>query len=353
MRAFKLLIATILLVLCPIGFAQGQAPGTNAEILKELRELRKAVDELTKKVDALGAKEKPQGAATEEEEEAAVAAQPRGETWTKRGPDLKALGEIKLPENPTKDQVKEYISRIAAASRNQNTCSPQDPQVNMLTRVGAENLDLLIEAAGGEWVASYYVIPAIVRLAREEDKKMILEALPYTHDLVKVVLNRGWEEDARETLLPQLRVAGYLPTEWVQAVANLRDPRTYDNLKNYLINGNNKYWTYGAIKDLPGIDLTEAVAEAWRYAKRERGYEAAYMAPVALEYGHKDALELIVNSLGKSDHDASYVREAEQLIVEYTDAGGSNEEIRKWFAANKDKLVFDPVTKKFRVQEGK
>jgi len=354
MRALTFLMITILLVPGPIAFAQEQTAPTNAEILKELRELRKAVDELTKKVDALGAKQE----AKKPDEEAAAEAELRGgegpEDFTSRGPDLKALREIKLPENPTKDQVKEYISKIAAASRNQNTFSSDDQQVNMLIGVGPENLDLLIQAARRQGPASYYIVPAIVRLAREEDKKRILEALPYTHDLVEVVLNRGWEEDAREILLAELRGGPqYLPPQWIQALANLRDPNTYQDLKNFLINGGNRYSTYEAIKDLPGIDLTQAVAGAWKAAKGEGRWEAPYMAPAALEYGQKDALEFVINSLGRSDRDAGYVQEARQLIMQYTDARGSNEEIRKWFAANKDKLVFDPAARKYRVQEAK
>jgi len=358
MRALTVLMVTLVFVFPPAAYAEEQAAPTNAEILKELRELRKAVDGLTKRVEALEGKP----AAPAQDEEAAAEVKLGGSTswWPSLGGaderkvNTKALGAIKLPENPTKDQVKKYVSSILAASRGQNLFSDRDPQVRMLMDVGPENLDVLIAATKDQTSGDVYVVPAIVNLAREEDKAQILKALAYTHTLAKVVVEKGWEEDAKDILLAELRDrAEYVPTEWVRAVANLQDPNTYDDLKKYLISGGNKRWTYDAIKDLPGIDLTDAVAKAWERAKRSRYGEADEAAGFAAEFGHVDALGYLIRSLSGSQRSTYAAQEAREVIMRCTDARGTSEQIRKWFGENKDKLVFDPVAKKYRVQEAK
>ena len=104
------------------------------------------------------------------------------------------------------------------------------------------------------------------------------------------------------------------------------------------------------IKNLPGIELDTTVAEAWIVAQ-DSEWERPSMAPVAVEYGYLDALEYVVESLDRERPWASWRRPARVIILRHTEARGTNEEIRQWFEQNKDRLVFDPETKKFRVGE--
>ena len=345
MRAVIWATGAGLLVSCIVALGQENAQPTNAELVKEVRELRKAVEalsgkveELDKKLEAGKAKPAPQPFLEREE----------------RGPDVEALGAIKLPQNPTKQQVREYVNQILQASQGQNTFSTDDPQVRMLMAVGPENLDVLLEASATQGLDDVYATVAIAALARDEHKKMVLDALRYNHGLAKVVLEKGWEQDARDILVAGLeRGARYLPTEWVEAVARLRDPKTYDALKGFLISGSNRSFTYDVIKRLPGIDLTDAVAQAWETAQFEGKWEAARMAPAAVEFGHKDALEYIIDSLDEPEGSPDAVYGGRAAIMRYTEARGTTEEIRKWYEANRDKLVWDAAAKKFRVQEPK
>ena len=271
-----------------------------------------------------------------------------------RGVNLQKLRLIKLPENATDDQVRHYIHEIIAATRGQNTFSQDGPQVRMLTKVGSKRVGFLLEALleNPQREGEYYVIPAIIRLATEEHKKLILDALPDYNDFVKVVLDKGWEQDAKAILVEEVAARPrFLPTEWIEAVAHLKDPETYDDLKAYFINGPNRGWTYKSIRHLPGFDLREAVAQAWEKTKSGKGWEAKDVAVIAVQHGHLDALEYLVRWLAEYPDDEPKVYGARSTILHHIPFRGSNEAIAEWFEKNKNQLVWDPKTKKFRLEE--
>lgn len=91
--------------------AQDRAPpaGGNERILEELRQLREQVAALEKRVAELDERFR------KTEEPRRGAGSPEG-----RGADREALARIKLPEDPTREQVLEYVHAIARASRGQN-----------------------------------------------------------------------------------------------------------------------------------------------------------------------------------------------------------------------------------------
>jgi len=349
MRTFISFVVLSVLV-CGIAASTEQAgPVSQEQILQELRQLRQDVAELKRTVEALQARLDERTDFTE----------PSVLEWLwppgfeGSGVDHEALSRIKLPENPTEAEVREYVSRILVASQDQQTFSSADPQVQMLTRVGPEHVDVLVRAAGWTPMAGIHIVPAIDRLAQPEHKDLILDALPRVPELVQVVLDQGWLEDARETLVAGLRHhPDYLPTEWVEAVAFFRDPHTYDELKHYFVHGANRAYTYRAIKDLPDIELSGAVAEAWRRSSLGE-WEAISMAPVAMEYGQLDALAYAVRTL--TDPSPSDQRRYDSwrlwgAVGRHTNAPQSAEGLKRWFAQNKDRLVFDPETRMFRVK---
>jgi hypothetical protein len=218
------------------------------------------------------------------------------ENW--RGPNIQALNQITLPSDSTKEQVVEYVNRIAAASAGQTAFSFEDPQIGMLTEVGSGNIDALLNAPAS---LSFYIVSAISGLADDEHKQMIIDALPKYVQLIHLIVQKGWVDDARPILIAVLHThPGYLPREWIDIVAAFQDPSTYDDLKEYLVNGANRLWTYEALSRIPGIDLSRTVAEAWAKAKfgcsdRER----AAMATIALRFGHQDALRYSVGRATK------------------------------------------------------
>jgi hypothetical protein len=269
------------------------------------------------------------------------------------------LRKIKLSKNPTEEQVKEYINKIAIASRGQNSFSSEDPQVRMLTKIGAENLKFLIESLGSNigthgFGGKYHIKEAIYKLAGDEHKKLIMEFLPQHTSLVKIVLDRGWEKDAKEILIEELSSTSQnLPYEWIQAVANLNDPKTYKDLRWFLVNQNNRSSTFKAIKHLPGIKLEESVNEAWTEGTGQNDWERRGIAEIAVQYGHFDALEYLVDFLINDRNNRWAASAVRQHVLRHLKFYGSNKEILAWLKKNKDKIVFDKKTKKFMLDNDK
>lgn len=357
MRNFAL-AAGLILIAAPV-LAQKTETGGNEAALQKLEAALKAQADLVERLKAAEAKQQEiMERLTKIEAKLANAPQAQAiPDFMGRGPDQEALAKIMLPDNPTKEQVRKYIQDIAAASRRQNSFSSDDPQVGMLMNVGPANLDVLLESLHGGshfGTMNFYVMPAIKGLVGNEHKEMILKRLAQEHELAEIVVEQGWAEDARSILIDGLRAKrANLPNYWIKAVASFKDPTTYDALKWHLANGDNPSSTYNAIKDLPGVDLTQEVAECWERTKDEgQPWEIQNMAGIAMEYGHLDALEKEIELLD-SDELRHFGPDTgpRRLILRYTDAHGRPEEIRKWYQENKDRLVFDKVSRKFVVKK--
>ncbi|MCP3887733.1 MAG: hypothetical protein GY702_02510 [Desulfobulbaceae bacterium] len=266
--------------------------------------------------------------------------------FREKGADIDELNKIILPENPSQKQVKDYIRKIGVVSAKQRSYSERDPQVYLLSQIGNENLELLLKANLNHQ-SKFYAIPAITDLVEAKDKDLILKYLPFNKDLVKVVIQNNWEKDAKLILYNELReVPHYLPTEWIRAITNLEESCIYDDLKQYLILGSNKSWTYETIKMLPDIELEDAIFEAWQNAKREKWSRTSF-APIALAHGHSDAFPIIIESLDSAPNDHDAVRHPRKHILQYTYARGSNDDLRNWYSENKDNLEFDKEKGKY------
>ena len=215
----------------------------------------------------------------------------RAEDW--RGPDIEKLSQIKLPVNPTKEQIAGYVAGIAEVSLGQTSFSIDDPQIVMLLQVGAGNIDVLL---GAPSQLAYYAEQVVSVLAEDEHKQLILDALANHPALIRLVIQKGWLDDARGILIRELQKRpGYLPRLWIEAVASFRDPQTYEDLKAYLVNGANRQWTYHVLSQIPDLNLTQAVGQAWAKAKAGcSDLERAAMAKIAQQYGHPDAFGVAI-----------------------------------------------------------
>jgi outer membrane murein-binding lipoprotein Lpp len=274
-----------------------------------------------------------------------------------KGPAAERIAKIEMPADRSAENLKHYINEIIVAGQGQNSFSSDDPQAAMLARVGADNLNLLIDAMpvgssrGG--MGNYHLEQAIKLLADDRHKTLILKELPIRQRLVTVVIDKRWEQDARDILISELEGASsdQLPTEWFKAAASLQDPKTYGALTNYFAKSMNASSLYRYISMLPGIQLDGAVAAAWARIKTiDSTYSTASMAAIAISYGHQDAADALINLLkNPPDRMSSSVNPRITLLM-HLDTTGSNTELIAWYEENKDKLVFDPASKKFRLK---
>lgn len=266
-------------------------------------------------------------------------------------PDLELLSKITLPKKPTKQQVRDYITAITLASRNQQNYQVSDPQVSMLFEVGHKNIDELLLATRGTDFSQLYTIAAIKALAKNDDKAKIIAALDEHPRLVEVITAKGWAKDARPVLVKRLREnSNYLPYEWIAAVASLKDPSTYDDLISYFKNGTNKRLTYKYIARLPGIDLTQAAPIAWEKARGDK-YEIVDLTEAALSVGYLPALDFVVETLDNNYNLQPSQYSPRALMFQFTAIQGSNEELKKWYETNRTSLRFDAGLKRFVVSK--
>ena len=74
------------------------------------------------------------------------------------------------------------------------------------------------------------------------------------------------------------------------------------------------------------------------------------MGEMAAEYGHADALDAAAGVL-KKEKNQYELKRARQVITKFTPATGDDATLIAWVQSNRDKLVFDPQSKKFVLQK--
>ena len=104
---------------------------------------------------------------------------------------------------------------------------------------------------------------------------------------------------------------------------------------------------------MPKFPLEEAVAEAWEEARKRDTWGTREMARVAVAHGTESALAYLIQTLKEKRKRVSQyeLREIRRVLLRHLEARGSLKEIVEWYDKNKDNLVFDKQTKKFRVRQ--
>jgi hypothetical protein len=258
------------------------------------------------------------------------------------------LSTLTLPADATREAVQEYILKIHELSSGQRHWSSRDPQVGMLAAVGPENLSLLIELSRQ---GRFYTPYAVKAIARPEHKELILKNLAVMPELVDVVVKYGWTEDARGTLLAELKYRDNLPFAWIRAVAGFEDPETYPDLLAYFVNSSSPGSVYGIIKNLNGINLAKAVPDAWKNAKysdSEYSYRCWQMIPIAMEYGMPDTLDAAAALLLEKRKESDYYKDKTRAAIrQHVGKFDTDEAFIEWLGVNRSDIRFAAEIKMF------
>jgi len=291
--------------------------------------------------------------------------------------DDAAIYQIRLSADPDREEYKEYIQRFMEIVETKNSRSYLDAEVIVLARVGADNVNLLLEAIierdGTD--PDYYLYHALDELITAEHKEIILENLEECPFLIEYFIRYHWEEEVRELLIERFKTdpAG-CPNEWLPVIARFADPSTYPAFRNYFVR---KYTDsmYGAVvlpdntiqisfasndyrdvlrdvallRSLPGFAVDQVVNRTWEERDRNN-YINRNLALAAIEYGNPDALAYAMELLADEKQYIGGMK-AEWAILLYIDFVGDREQIIEWYAKNKDRLVFDRVTRTFYVSK--
>lgn len=275
---------------------------------------------------------------------------PKENEWAGVGPDLRRLQAIELPAHPTHEQAKGYVRAIAVASQRQTVFrNEKDPQVALLTKIGPENVDVLIDEKVGGFIFRDYLDAALGRLAGAENKQLLIEALPRRPELARIVAGHGWAAEARALFIRGVTLHKHaLPPAWIDAVAGFQDPATYRDLQWYFINTPNRSAIYSGLHKL-GLDSDEVVALAWSKAKF-KWWDSADLLEIAIQRGYPDSLETAIDLL-RHGNDNARTRTACVLRACTPARGKDDEALASWVEANRKNLVFDPKAKKFVLRE--
>lgn len=147
------------------------------------------------------------------------------------GPDLDSLQKIVLPPNPTRTDVWRYITHILYLSAGQRNCNQDDPQVEMLARVGPQHATELLIASTvfNGFNYAHLALKSIDLRGQEDAKAMIFRLLLDHNDLIELVVGNHWEEEAKPILLSRLtkRQPGEnIDDRWLDALALFHDDPT-------------------------------------------------------------------------------------------------------------------------------
>lgn len=244
-------------------------------------------------------------------------------------------------------QVKEFIDHTLSSLENTDQLSGQQEQIEWLKELGPENISILIESMKGkDWKGKFIISKALIGLVRNEDQNQILSSLKEVPELSEVIYDKGWSNEARDILVAGLK-QDHLPIDWIRSVALLKDPNTYDDLKDAMIRSSSRAYIYETIQNMIPID-TATVTEAWTKAKLSGNeFERGSFATVAAQYGYKDALDVLVDSLKNDANSPGSIYNAKEKILQLTDARGSPEDIQKWYSENRANLQWDQNRKHF------
>jgi len=262
--------------------------------------------------------------------------------------DRAALAKIVLPAHPSRDDCRKYVRAIIAATEGQNYFSSEDPQVTMLQKIGAKNIDLLFAELNGPM--NFHLIYTINKLADPNSKKLVLQYFPQYRELVEAVERNGWAKDAKPILVSGLYAnEGYVPPSWIKALASLKDPTTYPTMIRFMrTNPNNAYQTYSEISKLPGIKIEDAdIKTTWRNLKISgQTWALAQFAPVAMSVGEPEALDMVMKNITHGNASGEQL----EMIYNCTEYQGMPQEIQAQYNQEKERLHWDAAEKKFKAK---
>lgn len=269
---------------------------------------------------------------------------------------LKALDDIKLPNNPTRKQCEEYVAELRKATEGRRSFSSSDPATKKLKKLPPEHYDLLITEMANRTSLRYYANYAMRDVDPEQLRERFVSSLEDNPNNIGIIVMHGWCEDVRPQIINHLQNAdGSISPAWFQAAVELDEPSLYPKLHEVTSQSRYAGQFIAMLEMLPEYDLAHTVDVCWRRA-REGKLSVSYttFAAKAAEYGNIDALGALIDQLRSSSsylsHSSSY-NTRRTNVLRFIDYRGSNKDIQQWYKANKNKLVFDHLRKRFVVPE--
>ena len=271
-----------------------------------------------------------------------------------RGVDPAKIAAITpLPEKPTDAQILSYIAAIKNASAGQNNFSPDQPQVALYRKIGPGHLKLLLAEIPGS-PRNYHLLYALNDLVGAADKEAALDALPAVPDLIVPVLKNGWAKENKKKVFAVLADGGvYNLFEQRKAILALAET---DEDRKLLMDAfvRNAYLNviFDDLSRLPGVNPAELANRAWEQQRfSNNDFQRSQIAMLAAKNGNVDALGYLINKFSTKARDGYLDDNIPIFIAIATGQPLQPDKLLNWYNENRDKVVFDPATKRYQVKK--
>jgi len=355
-----LVLAAALLLFTRPGLAQEDKP--EPEPADEWTEQEKAVDEL------LG-----EDAAEDEADEVPDAPLPPRFDREQDPAYQKKLDQIKLPDNPTREQCEDYVKALEKVVEDKRSFSSNDPEVAMLKALPPEHFDLVFEQAYGHDSLSFYAGYAINQIDPDTIRDPMIDRLKDSPNNIVIIVTHGWVQDAKPVILNQLeKVDSDVQPAWFQAFVEIAEPEHYPTLHKLATRSPHAATFISLLKTLPGYDVNKTIEACWDNRNNQHQINGPFfmqntnadLAVQAAEIGNLDALEQLIDRLkgnesGRHHHFGGFgghggpnqVVQDRHNVTRFIPFRGTNKQIKKWFEKHRDELTFDHFEKRFVIQQ--
>lgn len=306
------------------------------EVLRRLDSISKSLDDLNKNLEA-----------NRKIVQTAAASGMRGID------PVKIAAIAPLPEKPTDAQILSYIAAIKDASAGQNSYSPDQPQVALYRKIGPGHLKLLLPEIPGS-PRNYNLLYALPELVGPADKEAALAALPTAPELITSVLKNGWAKEQKKVVFAILTEGRfynlYDQKKTILALAETDEDRRL--LLDAFVRNAYLNYLFDDLSRLPGVNPVELANRAWEQQRFSNDdFQRSQIALLAAKNGNVDALGYLINKIATKTREGYLDDNIPIFIAISTGQSLQPDKLLNWYGENRDKLVWDPATKRYLVKK--
>ena len=208
------------------------------------------------------------------------------------------------PAQCSRQELGHYLAELIQLleARRYHPFDKNDPVIQQLAAYVPHHLSTFNDiVAKREMMSSRTFAMAVTYGLYENQKTNILNELEHNPNLIQVVLDRGWIDEAREQIYAATRSPKHYSTDLAKALAWFQDPKTYPLLLDQLVRSPEPY-LYDIVKNLPSIELPleQAVEKIWKRRPRFSGKSVTPALTIGLRHGNQEAFRELHTSIVRS-----------------------------------------------------
>lgn len=258
---------------------------------------------------------------------------------------MEAIRKAQLPENPSDEDLNAYLDTVLHNLPDRWDSSSRDLVTDKFHAIGGKGVHLLLQRYPLEpRIESMYLRSLLTRMVQAEHLPSLLDALRRDPELIWLVRQKGWDQEARSVALELIQShRNPVPIDLLILAAEAKSRKSYPDLAwHYIHNQRGHYNATPVLLQCPGFDLQEPVDAAWKRARVGLA-NPTDLAGAAAMFGLPGALReaiLAMENLSSSDRRR---RDLTDTLLELTHYNGPREGFSKWLLEHAGQFSFDPA----------